>query len=139
VSPEDFHLFRVTDDVEEAVSEIRRFYANYHSSRYVGELLVLRLRHAPPEEEIEKLNEEFGDILEQGRIEVTRPLAREEGEVPDFPRVTLRFNRRRVGRLRLLIDRLNALAPSPASPLEASPHEIVASDVPREAARAEED
>ncbi len=36
VSPEDHELYLVTDDVDEAVAEIERFWRNYHSIRWVG-------------------------------------------------------------------------------------------------------
>ena len=47
VSPEDTALFKVTTSVEEATEEILGFYRNYHSCRWVGDLLVLRLQTAP--------------------------------------------------------------------------------------------
>jgi len=128
ISEEDLHLFRVTNDVDVAVEEILEFYSNFHSSRYVGSTLVLRVRTAPSKAELAQLNDEFGDILKAGRIEVSSALPAEHGEVEELPRVALQFNRRNVGRLRLLIDRLNALSPEPAStPADASPKEIVES------------
>jgi uncharacterized protein (TIGR00730 family) len=139
VSEEDFHLFRVTDDVEEAVAEIRSFYRNYHSSRFVDELLVMRVRTAPTPGQLAELNDAFADIVTGGRIEVARPLEREAGEAPDLPRVTLRFDRRSVGRLRQLIDRLNSFVGDRAAPLAAIPHEIVAEPIPPAARKEEED
>ena len=47
VSPDDRALFKVTDVVEEATEELLGFYRNYHSCRWVGDLLVLRLQTAP--------------------------------------------------------------------------------------------
>src|SRR6266566_3863631 len=43
VSPDDFHLFRTTDNLEEAISEILQFYKNFHSYRWVGSEMVIRL------------------------------------------------------------------------------------------------
>jgi uncharacterized protein (TIGR00730 family) len=127
ISPEDFALFRVTDDVDDAMNEILHFYANYQSSRYVRDLLVIRLREAPDEGQLELLNHEFSSIVKGGRIEVAAPLPEEGREMAGHPRLTLRFNRRDVGRLRQLIDRLNDFVDTrAATPLEASPHEIVA-------------
>jgi hypothetical protein len=139
VSEDDFHLFRITDDVEEAVSEIQGFYANYHSSRYVDDLLVLRVQRAPDEAQLAALNEEFTDVVTRGRIAVTDPLEREEGEAADLPRVTLAFDRRSMGRLRQLIDRLNSFVEERRPTHEASPHAIVAEPIPPEARREEED
>ena len=139
ISAQDMNLFRTTDDVDTAIQEILDFYSNYHSSRYVDEHLVLRVRHAPDTEQLEQLNDEFAGIVSGGKIAVRTALPQERDELPDFPRVTLRFNRRDVGRLRRLIDRLNALVPERASPpLEAAPHAIVESEMPPEAEEAEQ-
>jgi uncharacterized protein (TIGR00730 family) len=126
ISEDDLALFRITDDVAVAVREILGFYRNYHSSRYVGEKLVIRVRRAPNDEQLERLNEQFAGLVQSGCIRVSEALPGERGEVGHLPRVVLRFNRRDTGRLRLLIDRLNGLVPeTEATPVEASPHEIV--------------
>ena len=44
VSPGDSALYRVVNSVEEASEEILGFYRNYHSCRWVGDLLVLRVQ-----------------------------------------------------------------------------------------------
>ena len=139
IGEEDLSLFRVTDDLDTAVEEIAGFYRNYHSSRYVDELLVLRVRCGPDEEQLDALNREFSDILAGGKIEVRPVLPREAGEVDHYPRVTLRFNHVRIGRLRQLIDRLNSFVGEAAPPGDASPHEIVAAELPPEAEHAEQD
>jgi hypothetical protein len=52
----------------------------------------------------------------------------------------LALDRREIGRLRLLIGRLNELVPAPeAPPLEAMPREVVAADLTPEQERAEEE
>jgi len=132
VSPEDLALFRVTDDADAAVRETVDFYRNYHSSRFVDDLLVLRLRISPDALQLAALNEEFRDLFVHGRIEVGGPLPEEGGEDPEYARLTLRFDRRRAGRLRLLIDRLNALAPDRPSPHEAATRVIPEGRVPAE-------
>ncbi len=38
ISPDDLSLYRITDSTEEAVRIIKRFYRNYHSTRFVKEL-----------------------------------------------------------------------------------------------------
>jgi uncharacterized protein (TIGR00730 family) len=138
ISPEDRSLLHVTDDVEDAVREITDFYRNYHSSRYVRELLVLRVRRAPDPAQLEELCLEFADIVPQGRIELRAALPEEGEEVAHLPRIVLHFDRRRMGRLRQLIDRLNALAAEPPTARDASPHEIVAQEIPPEARAARE-
>jgi uncharacterized protein (TIGR00730 family) len=137
IAEEDLALFKVTDDVEAAVAEVVGFYRNYHSSRYVKDALVLRMREAPDDAELAALNDEFADILTEGAIAVSGPLPEERGEAEAFPRVLLRFDRKKMGRLRQLIDRLNVLAPPEVPADDAAPHEVVAAPLPPEAERAE--
>ncbi len=113
ISPGDLDLVRYTSSIAEATEEITRFYANYHSQRYVEGRLVLRLLHPPTEEQVEALNDLFPDILADGRIEAIEatPPELEEGDYPHLPRLLLHFDRRSLGRLRALIDHLNALVP----------------------------
>lgn len=109
VAPGDTDLFLVTDDVDAAVDELTCFYANYHSLRFVDGMLVLRLRHAPDDTQLEQLNAEFADIVLRGRIERVPParLEVEQHDLPDLPRVGFVFDRRSWARLRRLIDRIN--------------------------------
>ncbi len=137
ISEEDLSLFKVTDDVAEAVAEVTGFYRNYHSSRYVKDWLVIRVREAPDAAELVALNDEFSDVVAEGAIEVRGALPEEGGEADPFPRVLLRFDRKQMGRLRQLIDRLNQLAEPEVSASDAAPHEIVAAPLPPEAERAE--
>jgi uncharacterized protein (TIGR00730 family) len=140
IDRDDLELFTITDDVGTAVHEILNFYSNYHSSRYVGGRLVLRVRRPPEDDELEQMNVEFKDVLARGAIEVGEALPEEADEVPHLARVLLHFNRRDHGRLRRLIDRLNALVADEASPpREASPHQIVPLALPEAARSAEEE
>ncbi len=114
ISPGDVSLYRVTDRVETALAEITGFYRNYHSSRYVGDLLVIRLKHAPAAEALARLDAEFRDIQVQDALRVRPPLPEEANDpaltdLVHLPRLTLHFNRRDIGRLRQLIDALNRL------------------------------
>lgn len=111
ISAEDLHLYFLTDDVEKAVQHIRRFYRNYHSSRFVGDLLVIRLNHPPGPTALEAINEDFADIITGQPLQVVAPLPEEVADKNclDRPRVAFGFNRKSYGRLRLLIDRLNML------------------------------
>lgn len=108
ISPDDMHLFKVTDDVDAAVEEVAGFYRRYHSMRYVGPTLALRLNAPLPAEAVERLNDVYGSILTGGRIEQhAGPVEGERGELPGLARLTLAFNRRDVGALRLLVNDLN--------------------------------
>ncbi len=138
ISDEDLALYRVTDDQDEAVREILHFYRNYHSSRWVGDRLVLRLAQTPDDAQCAALADEFDDLLE-GEPEVRAALPEEKDDAPDLPRLVVRFDRRRVGRLRQLIDRLNDL-PSERGPWhETLPPEIVGRELSAEAEEAEEE
>lgn len=124
VSPDDVLLCRITDDVTSATSEILGFFRNYHSIRYVGNRLVVRLRAAPTPAELEQLDADFADIRPRGRIEAVGPLPPEvvDDDHLDLPRVALQFDRMSHGRLRALVDALNRLpsAPPLAAPDSAS-------------------
>ena len=111
VSEHDDELYLVTDDVDEAVADIQRFWHSYHSIRWVSDKLVIRLRHAPTEEEVADVNERFRDLLLDGSIERSDPLPAEvaDRDELDLPRLVMRYDARRAGRLRGLIDALNAL------------------------------
>ncbi|TMK86686.1 MAG: LOG family protein [Actinobacteria bacterium] len=111
IDPDDHSFYLITDNVEAASAEIRGFYRNYHSIRYVGDTLVIRIRRAPAPARLEQLNEEFADICIKGGIEVTDPLPAEVSgdDRLDLERVKLAFDKHHYGRLRQLIDALNAL------------------------------
>ncbi|MBN2561852.1 MAG: LOG family protein [Phycisphaerae bacterium] len=104
----DMHLFKLTDDVEVAVQEILQFYRRFHSYRYVGEKLVLRIKERLPDEVISYIQKEFSDILDTGTVEMTTALKEEGDDAPGLPRLVLHFNRRSHGRLRQMIDCINA-------------------------------
>lgn len=111
VSEEDVSFFKITENVDEAVEEILTFYRNYHSSRYVRNKLVIRHQHPLPDQFVEKLNDEYKDILAEGKIERS-PIFPEETNEPELahlPRISMVFNRRSFGRLRRLIDSLNTI------------------------------
>ena len=62
ISPDDLNLYQITDDTDQAVKIITRFYRNFHSSRFVKDLFVIRLKHAPSDSALEAMNEDFADI-----------------------------------------------------------------------------
>jgi uncharacterized protein (TIGR00730 family) len=114
----DRSLFCVTDSVDVALAEVETFYRNYHSLRYVGDRLVLRLRAEPTDEEVARLSDEFADIIVRDGIEKTEALPSEvnDDDVVDLPRLVFRFDRHGFGRLRSLIDTINRLPSAPAEP-----------------------
>jgi uncharacterized protein (TIGR00730 family) len=109
ISAEDLSLFRITDRVSEAAEEITGFYRVFHSMRYVGKELVLRLNHPPSPDLLARIGDDFSDILASGtfRLGPSLPDEANEPQLAGLPRLIFGFNRRNFGRLRMLIDLLN--------------------------------
>ena len=109
VSAPDMAFLRIVTSIDEANAEIQHYYANYHSARWVGDLLVLRVQRTPDDEALASLSEQFADIVVSGRIRATDPLPPERSahQHLDLGRVALRFDKRSYARLRALIDALN--------------------------------
>lgn len=112
INQEDLSLFRIVDSEEAAVQEILTFYRRYHSMRFVGRQLAMRLKTAIPEAQLATLNERFADLLHEGTFvqRAAFPEEADEPELKDLPRLVFSFNRRSAGRLRQLIDHLNHLS-----------------------------
>jgi len=116
ISSNDLRLYKITSSVEEAAHEVRHFYSNYHSLRYVRDELVFRLQRRPTDAQLARINRSFADLLSRGtfRTDRTLPAERDEPALAALPRLVFSFNRRDHGRLRLLIDHLNDLPASTA-------------------------
>ena len=110
ISRDDLSLFTITDRLDVACNAISSFYQVYHSSRYVNELLVIRLQSDLSDEAVHELNERFSDILVKGKIEKSSALLQElHDETVALPRLTLHFNQRDLGRLYEMIRAINRL------------------------------
>ena len=111
ISPDDLNLYQITDSTDEAVKIVARFYRNFHSTRFVKELFIIRLKHAPSESAIAAMNEDFADIVMEGKIKAIAPTPEEveDNDRLELARIAFNFNRRDYGRLRQLIDVLNGL------------------------------
>ena len=72
ISRDDLDLYQITDNADEAVKIISRFYRNFDSTRFVKDQFVIRLKHAPSPSALDALNEDFADIIVGGKIEVIR-------------------------------------------------------------------
>jgi len=111
ISPEDLYLYHITDSAEQAVKIITRFYRNFQSTRFVKDLLVIRLKSTPSDSGLLALNEDFSDIIvgqEIRKIDPTPEELADDDEI-NLSRIAFGFNRRDYGRLRQLIDVLNSL------------------------------
>jgi uncharacterized protein (TIGR00730 family) len=110
ISKSDLALFERIDSTDDAVESIKRFYSRYHSLRYIGNLLVIRLRSGISQHKVEDLKSRFSEILRpQGEIYLSGPLPEEknEPEIKDLPRLLLDFDRKHFGGLKALIDSIN--------------------------------
>jgi len=106
---EDRNLIFHTDNVDAAVEHITSFYSNYHSFRYVGDRILLRMLNPLSPEALERLNAEFSDVVE-GKIEqVFRWPKGDDPEFAHLPRLRLKLDRARMSVLAQIIRRANAL------------------------------
>ena len=112
VSSEDLALYRVCDSISDATSEIQGFYRNYHSIRFIGKHLIMRLNHEPTTQILKALHEKFGHLCRSGGFEVVQPHSVERSENDHVDKHRLRFdpNRSDAGGLRELINFLNQVA-----------------------------
>ncbi|HVL90031.1 MAG TPA: TIGR00730 family Rossman fold protein [Actinomycetota bacterium] len=109
ISADDLNIYRLTDSIDEAVDELVTFYRNYHSIRFHGRTLILRVQRVPDEESLAALSRDFSDILRDGQITPTEPLKEEirDDDALTLKRLQVPFDQMSYGRLRTLIDRLN--------------------------------
>jgi uncharacterized protein (TIGR00730 family) len=130
IADEDLALLRVTTSVDDTVEEILRFYRVYHSMELVSGRLVLRLMEPLDDARLEAIRRDFADVLADGHFQyelesINGPIAANGSmSAPSAPsgreptadsrqpmpvaRLTFHFNRRSLGRLRQLIDAINA-------------------------------
>ena len=108
ISEDDLRLFKVTSDLDEAVREITSFYKTFHSYRYVGKKLAVRLKWRLTSAAVVKLNGQFADLF-NGTLEQRSALPEEANEegILHLPRLVGAFSNRSFGRLRQFIDAIN--------------------------------
>jgi uncharacterized protein (TIGR00730 family) len=109
ISANDLSLVHIARDVDDAVDTLTRFYRTYHSMRWVGSRLIVRLQRELSDDELAAINAEFSDIVDGVPIVRTpvTPSEQEDEDHVDLPRIALRFDRSSHARLRQMIDRLN--------------------------------
>ena len=110
ISPDDLSLFSMVQSAEEAVRIIDRFYRRYHSLRFVGERLVIRMNSPLDPRDVSAMRARFADMLNsRGEFFLSDALPEEADEprIAHLPRLVLDFNRRGYSRLRQLIDSIN--------------------------------
>ncbi|MGP0128639.1 MAG: LOG family protein [cyanobacterium endosymbiont of Rhopalodia musculus] len=108
INTEDFSLYTVTDNLAHACNVIHNFYCVYHSSRYVGDLFVMRLNLELSDEQVDQLNDDYSDILVKETICKSAALPSEKGdETESLPRLVFHFDQRNFGRLYQMINQIN--------------------------------
>ncbi len=108
ISQEDQSLVYRARDPEDARDHILAFYRRFHSSRYVGPTFVIRMNRPLDDAQVATLNDEFADVVDGGHMTCSGPL-RGETDHLDLPRLCFVHTRRDWGRMRQLLDRINAL------------------------------
>lgn len=106
ISPEDTSFYYFAPNPEDAVQHILKFYSRYHSSRYVKDILVIRMRNPLNEEQAEILNRQFASLVAEGKMSLSGPLLGETDHL-ELPRLIFTHTRREFGKLRQLIDAIN--------------------------------
>jgi hypothetical protein len=111
VDAADLELLVSVHSPEEALAEVERFYRVFHSSRWVGDRLLLRLRRPLSEEERQGLATRFADIIPgDGLATCLLPLEdRTDPQLAVLHGICFQFGKRRFSRLRQLIDAINGL------------------------------
>jgi len=110
IDPDDNHLLYHTDSIEAAVAHICDFYLNYHSFRYVGKCILLRILNPLSDDALQRLNAEFSDVLCEGHIEQVFHWPKSDDKCYAYlPRLRMHLDRSRMNVLPQIIRRMNAL------------------------------
>jgi uncharacterized protein (TIGR00730 family) len=111
VNETDLRLYKITDNIQAALEEVRHFYSNYHSLRHTRSGMAIRLHRQPTPEQLEAIRAGFSDMLVRGTFTLTGPLPveRDEPSLDSLHRLLFDFNHRDHARLRILIDFINDL------------------------------
>jgi len=108
ISKEDQYLYHIASDPHDAAQHVLNFYRVYHSSRYVRDDLIIRVRKPLSESALATLNEEFAVLIAKGEITQRGPYSTETDHLA-LPRIAFTHTRHKFGLVRRLIDRINEL------------------------------
>ena len=109
ILPSDMHLMTVVHSAEQAAEHISCFYRNFHSSRWLERLFVIRLNHPLNASALKALDKDFADLCVNDGFKQQAYCATEtdEPELCHLIRLAFEFNGRNYGRLRQLVDFIN--------------------------------
>ncbi len=107
ISPEDVHFYHIAPTIEDGVQHVLQFYRRYHSSRYVKEQFVIRIKERLKPEDVAALSQKYARLIVSGEItQIDGPLEGED-EFPEMARLVFVHTRRDLGLMRQLIDEIN--------------------------------
>ncbi|MDX8405298.1 MAG: TIGR00730 family Rossman fold protein [Mariprofundus sp.] len=110
IDANDNNLIFHTDSIRAIVDHISDYYINYHSFRYVGQCILLRMLNPLHDDAIQRLNAEFSDILSEGSIEQVFGWPKSDDACySHLPRLRMHLDRKRMNVLPQIIRRMNAL------------------------------
>ncbi len=109
ISPNDLALMRHIQDPDRAVEEVTGFYKNYHSSRFLRDQYLIRLKKPLADHALADINRRFKGILAKGVFEHYDDLREDDIQEPELYRLAFSFDRSSYAGLRQLIDYLNSL------------------------------
>jgi len=109
ISKSDQALYEVFHDSGKALDYVSHFYRNYHSMRFVGDRISIRLKKSLTAPQLKKANQMFPTLTHLGKMVMSDSLEEEsnEPELSSFPRLVFPFDRKDFGSLRSLIDFIN--------------------------------
>jgi uncharacterized protein (TIGR00730 family) len=109
ISDNDHTLYRIANSIEDAVQEILGFYANYHSIRFVNDVMFIRMKRPIPAADFAALAREHEALATDGFIEQTSasPIEIKESDNVDLARISLRYAGKGFATLRPFIDAIN--------------------------------
>lgn len=109
IGEDDMSLLFRTQSPEEAIAYINQFYYRFHSYRFVGDRISIRLTQPLEERDLRRFEAEFAPLVKEGGMTLCGALPEEEGEslIADLPRLVFTIRRGNYGMLRRLIDAIN--------------------------------
>jgi len=109
ISESDTTLYTITNSVEAAVSEITTFYKNFHSIRFVGNTLYLRIQRAIPADDFAALVTAHASITTNGTMfqAMATSVERKDNDHVDLHRIGLKYSAKGFADLRPLINAIN--------------------------------
>jgi uncharacterized protein (TIGR00730 family) len=121
ICSEDTSLYYIAKDAADAARHVTQFFRNYHSSRYVKDDFVIRLKGTLSDSDLRVLERDFASLIKVGGMRMSGPLEGEDDAL-ELPRLVFHHNRNKFATLRMLIDRINELDAQPPAPPSAAPH-----------------